>query len=109
MSNIDQHGIGWLRRVLTALEVEQRRALVPYLHRSFSAKEPYKRDDILQKRPMSNMHHQGIGWLRRVLTALEVEQRRTLVPYLHRSFSAKEPYKRDDILQKRRCFAENDL
>jgi len=69
------------------------------------AKEPYKRDDILQKRPMTLRHddcdmthytslvtldwHIVMGWLRLVGSL------KWLVSL------AKEPYKRDDILQKR--------
>jgi len=67
-----------------------------YVKVSF-AREPYKRDYILQKRPMILrsllIGHRGtvryMGWLR-LVGALKVQV----------SF-AKEPYKRDDILQKR--------
>jgi len=68
-----------------------------------SAKEPYKRDDILQKRPIITLKERcfirkvalpgslvcAMGWLR-LVGSLKVKVS-----------TAKEPYKRDDILQKR--------
>ena len=55
------------------------------------ATEPYKRDYILQKRPIMCLHKRQptMGWLR-LVGSLKLQV----------SF-AKKPYKRDDILQKR--------
>ena len=90
--------MGWLR-------------LVGSLKLKVSSEEkPYKRDDILHKRPMIATHQ-------RVMTSTS----HVTVSYLHmgwlrlvgslklKVFFAKGPYKRDDILQKRPMILRSPL
>jgi len=69
------------------------------------AKEPYKRDDILQKRPviLRSLPIEATPQTEKIVAALTLDMGwLPLVGSLKLQVSfAKEPYKRDDILQKR--------